>query len=365
MPGCLDTTPETISGVAIQVPFESVVEGDEATFQATGKIPFGATYLWDFGDGNGGSGETVTHIFMEEGQYNVILTVIDDDGSIGIAEESIEILHRNEAPVASLKSTYGGIGQSIKVNSIAFFDGSSSSDPDGDLLTFEWDFGDGVTDTGIRPNHLYQTIGNFTVTLTVRDGGNLSSKDETWVLVSIRTYSVEFSKNQVIVPVEYGETSEGATTSKSHMYPYNLTNVDYSLHWEEDEDSDNLPIWVIVDPLNYPDNFTFSVQTEPSYNVTSSESGTSGDINLDFSSLSTMPSNFIISFGSVSEVYSYIFEQGYISAKGEGTWETSITCNNAPSATDFGTNTPADTDSGNDWYLSVVYEYYIAEIIEI
>ena len=363
MPGCLDTTPESISGVAIELPNISVVEGDIATFQATGNKPLGATYLWDFGDGLGGSGETVNHVYMDEGLYSVILTVIDDGGNIGIAEEQMEILHRNEAPIASVESTYGGFGQSIKVNSIAFFDGGSSSDPDGDVLTFEWDFGDGTTGTGIRPNHLYEKIGNFTVVLTVSDDGELSSVAQTWVLVSIRTYSVEFKLNQATIPLLAGYTSESATSTETHVYPYNLTNVNYNLQWEEDETSDNFPL-MLLDPLDYPDNFTLQV-TQLTYGINSSQMGTTGDLSLSFLGLSTSPANFIISFGSVAEVNDYLFVEGYTSAKGEGSWETAITCNSAPSATDGGFNTPADTDNGNDWILSVVYEYYTANIVEL
>ena len=43
MPGCLDTTPEQISGVAIDLPNQAVTEGDVAMFNATGKMPGGAT----------------------------------------------------------------------------------------------------------------------------------------------------------------------------------------------------------------------------------------------------------------------------------------------------------------------------------
>ena len=89
----------------------------------------------------------------------------------------------------------------------------------------------------------------------------------------------------MVVPLKTGYTAEGATSIESNVFPYNLTNVAYNLQWDEDEDSDNLPIWVVVDPLDYPDNFTFAVQTEPSYNVSLSNSGTSGDISLDFSEL--------------------------------------------------------------------------------
>ena len=82
MPGCLDTTPEQISGVAIDLPNQAVIEGDVAMFNATGKMPAGATYLWDFGDGLGGSGKTVSHVYTDEGLYSVVLTVIDNDGNV-------------------------------------------------------------------------------------------------------------------------------------------------------------------------------------------------------------------------------------------------------------------------------------------
>jgi PKD repeat protein len=49
------------------------------------------------------------------------------------------------------------------------FDGSRSLDPDGDPLTFAWDFGDGRKDPVRRPRTL-RTGGQFTVSLTVSDG---------------------------------------------------------------------------------------------------------------------------------------------------------------------------------------------------
>jgi PKD repeat protein len=49
------------------------------------------------------------------------------------------------------------------------FDGSASSDPDGDDLTFFWEFGDGETSEEISPIHSFTSAGEYTVTLTVKD----------------------------------------------------------------------------------------------------------------------------------------------------------------------------------------------------
>jgi PKD repeat protein len=50
------------------------------------------------------------------------------------------------------------------------FDGSGSSDPDGDAMTFEWNFGDGsARATGAIVAHTYSAAGRYTATLTVRD----------------------------------------------------------------------------------------------------------------------------------------------------------------------------------------------------
>jgi glucose/arabinose dehydrogenase len=49
------------------------------------------------------------------------------------------------------------------------FDGSRSTDPDNDALTYSWNFGDGTTGTGVSPTHTYSSNGQFNAVLTVRD----------------------------------------------------------------------------------------------------------------------------------------------------------------------------------------------------
>ena len=358
IPGCLDSTPESIDGVDISVLAESFVEGDSIQFMASGNNPNGAKFLWDFGDSTGSSGKNVKHTYAEEGTYTVTLTVIDESSRIGVAKKEVDILYRNQAPVASLEATYGGVGQQVKVNSIAFFDGGASSDPDGDVLEFEWDFGDGAKSTLLRPNHEYTSTGNYTVTLTVTDPSNESSTAETWVLVNIRTYNVEFVQNEITIPAFAGYTAEGATTTQNHNYPYNLTSVTYDLEWEEDEELDS-PDNPVVGTL-FPDDFSLGVSTNYVFNL--SDNGTSGNLEIEFDVLSSIPNNLILSLGSEAEVRQYLFQNGYTSAKGQGTWITSITCNDAPSIVPELFN---EVDQGNDWILYVSYTFYESIITEV
>ena len=358
IPGCLDSTPESLDGVDISILAESFVEGDSIHFMASGNNPKGAKFLWDFGDSTGSSGKSVKHTYMEEGTYTVTLTVVDESSRIGVAKKEVDILYRNQAPVASLEATYGGVGQQVKVNSLAFFDGGASSDPDGDVLKFEWDFGDGAKSTLLRPNHEYTSIGNYTVTLTVTDPSNESSSAKTWVLVNIRTYNVEFVQNEITMPAFAGYTAEGSTTTQDHNYPYNLTSVTYDLEWEEDEELDS-PENPVVGTL-FPDDFTLGVSTNYVFNLT--DNGTSGNLEIEFDVLSSIPDNLILSLGSEAEVRQHLFQNGYTSAKGEGTWITSITCNDAPSIVPELFN---EVDQGNDWILYVSYTFYESIITEI
>jgi DNA/RNA endonuclease G (NUC1) len=67
-------------------------------------------------------------------------------------------------PVAVIGGSTSGIE-----GSPLSFDGTASSDPDGDVLTYAWDFGDGTTGAGAKPSHTYADNGSYTATLTVKD----------------------------------------------------------------------------------------------------------------------------------------------------------------------------------------------------
>ena len=121
------------------------------------------SYAWDFGDGAGATGVTANHAYADAGSYTVILTVTDDNGATGATSAVVTVVAppANQVPVAAFTSATSALAVSV--------DGAGSSDPDGSIASYAWDFGDGVTGAGVTASHTYGTAGTYSVSLTVTD----------------------------------------------------------------------------------------------------------------------------------------------------------------------------------------------------
>lgn len=67
------------------------------------------------------------------------------------------------------------------------FDGSGSTDPDGKIVSYSWDFGDGNTGTGATVAHTYTEKGTYTAKLTVKDDKGASDTTSVTVTVEIQS----------------------------------------------------------------------------------------------------------------------------------------------------------------------------------
>ena len=164
---------QNVTVVANQPPvasFTSSVSNLTASFDGSGSSdPDGTvvSYAWNFGDGSTGTGVTASHTYSTAGTYSVTLTVTDNGGATNSVSQNVTVTAPIQPPVASFTSSVS--------NLTASFDGSGSSDPDGTVVSYAWNFGDGSTGTGVTASHTYSTAGTYSVTLTVTDNGGATN----------------------------------------------------------------------------------------------------------------------------------------------------------------------------------------------
>ena len=169
--GTRDATRRMVSANAAPVASFSVAcDGPTCTLDGSGSFDSDgmvAQYTWDFGDGYyDGSAvhSVVTHTYLT-GTFTATLYVRDNGGASSTPRTQTFTV-ANARPVASFTVTCSGL--------TCVYDASASSDPDGSISSFSWDFGQG-TGYGRAGNYRYFAGGTYTITLTVTDNANQTS----------------------------------------------------------------------------------------------------------------------------------------------------------------------------------------------
>jgi len=185
-PYIIEIPPEDGSGnilplAQIQASFNTGEAPLIVDFDAGGSVDYDGTiveYDWDFGDGTSAVGESVGHMFETGGVYTVTLVVKDDGGETSVDEATITVnapaVSTNEPPVASVKSDVASGDAPLLVN----FDANDSYDPDGYIVQYSWNFGDGEKAAGRMVDHTFQAPGVYQVIASVTDNeGALAEKE--------------------------------------------------------------------------------------------------------------------------------------------------------------------------------------------
>lgn len=164
---------------------EAVTFDGSLSFDFDGEI---VSYAWDFDDDGeiDVTGPIVDHVFASPGSYEVSLTVQDDGKNEDTLTRTVEVGDAGDAvrdaavkpPIADF--TFAPeppvVGEPVQ------FDGTASSDPDGSIVSYAWDFdGDGEVDTtGGQVQQTFSAPGTVTVSLTVADDeGNRDTLERT------------------------------------------------------------------------------------------------------------------------------------------------------------------------------------------
>lgn len=148
-------------------------------------------YSWDLGDGNTASGESLEHTYDEGGTYTVTLTVT---GATGVSDTHQETLNvePEDPPAVTARFTHA-----CQLDPCTF-NASSSQAREGEIATYQWEFGDGNTSTGATVEHAYAKPGMYTVALTVTTQAGESGSTAKDVLV--REATTQGTTNETLAP---------------------------------------------------------------------------------------------------------------------------------------------------------------------
>lgn len=153
-------------------------------------------YEWDFGDG---SKPVLTrmanHMFEKEGIYEVTLKVFDEKELEGKTVLKVQVGPATSSPKAVIETTPRELTGTVPFR--VSFDGSKSTDPNNDIVDYEWDFDADSTfdDLGKTVSYTYNKAGDYTAVLRITDAAKNQGTSEVKIKVSAQTIQARVSAN--------------------------------------------------------------------------------------------------------------------------------------------------------------------------
>ncbi|MGF2412125.1 PKD domain-containing protein [Ferruginibacter sp.] len=149
-------------------------------FTGSSNVPGPVTWTWDFGDGNTGTGQNISHVFpTTPNQFTVTLTINNANVCGGTSTRTKLIVFNRIAPTAKF-----GFTTSCNNLSVAFHD-SSAIGTGAQIVSYLWNFGDGNTSNAQHPIHTYTVFGTYPVMLTVVSNDQCNSTDTITKIVNV------------------------------------------------------------------------------------------------------------------------------------------------------------------------------------
>ncbi len=177
-------------------------------------------YKWDFWDKDVWKWVKISHTFIKSWDYDVSLIVTDNVWAT--TEKKIQISVWNQKPFVNIVSNKKEWSVPLTIS----FDGSSSSDKDWKIVSYDWDFGDWEKWKWAKLSHQYKAWWEFTAKLTVVDNyWAVSSKT-----IKIKAITLEPVANFVFNPSTWASPLNvkfDASSSKSPWWKIISYDWDY------------------------------------------------------------------------------------------------------------------------------------------
>ena len=350
---------------------EEIEAGESVTFDARESDPIEGViteFRWDFGDET--TSETIvgftSHRYDAWGTYVVTLTVVNDQGGEDTVSQQVKV---NGAPQISLE-----IPESVRAGDVVILDASSTYDPEGGALLFEWDLNwgndsnsdgdarndaDSIEDTAIIETNI---SGNITGSLKVTDDRGTVSIEYWSIEVKTRHWAVEWTEKTVVYNWS-GYLEQGDSWEVSHLPGEDgvLYSIDALLELERD-----LP------PLEPQDNFTLKIAVPTSgwYSEAETEGGNittneSASAEIERSVMNEVPTGGEYSADSQEALLNLLFSSPN-SSFGQGEWVWTIFADESdPDGIPLADVPVPDPDPGNSWDLTATFTILVPTIVEL
>lgn len=136
-------------------------------------------YEWDFGDeSQPATTKTASHTYTKIGKYEITLKVTDETDKEGEATLMVDAKPAQAAPKPVIKTEPAIQGNDLSLNGkipfLVVLDASDTTDPDNNIVDYQWDFnGDGTPEAyEAKTSYTFTTVGTYSVTLSVIDADN-------------------------------------------------------------------------------------------------------------------------------------------------------------------------------------------------
>jgi len=150
----------------------------DVIFNAVSSSSSNGTFAWDFGDGQTGTGVSVTHQYTRPAMFTVVLTVTSDNRQSSTSSRTINVSAAlpPQSAIFTFSPTQPAINQDV------LFTAAGAGPVVG--ATFAWDFGDGSNGTGSPATHRFVRASTYTVTLRVSSGVGQTATTSRTITVS-------------------------------------------------------------------------------------------------------------------------------------------------------------------------------------